>query len=226
MLKSHATFAAAPACAGFLSMLLAVPANAALIGIDWQAAGDGLMVRDTTRRLEWLKLTETAGMAYDDVAGQFGLGGAFEGLRYATNAEVAGLFGTYFGIALGSGAFYGERPGYLDPGVRLASETLGDGVSGGTDEGSGPNANYRLVGLTGEVMLDGSRFALGAVTRWSDTDYYSAKDPLDSFDAYAGDFPWGGSYLVRAGAVPLPAAVWLLGSGMIALGALAKRRRP
>ncbi len=211
--------------AGFLTLILATPADAALIGGDWQTTGDGLMIRDTTTNLEWLKLTETAGMSYGGVSGQLGAGGAFEGLRYATNIEVGDLFGSYFGIALGTGALYGERPAYLDPGVRLASETLGDGISGGTDEFSGPNANYRLVGLTGDLMLDGSRFALGAVTRWSDTDYYTMKDPLTFGDHYAGDFPWIGSYLVRTSAVPLPAAAWLLGWGLVGLGAFAGRSR-
>lgn len=225
MSNASAALAPRPILAGLLAAALTFPADAALIGADWRVAADGLMVRDTTTRLEWLKLTETAGLLYGDVAAQFGAGGLFDGLRYATNAEVIALFGAYFGIDLSAGALYGELPGYLDPGVRLASETLGDGVSGGTDESSGPNANYRLVGLTGELMLGGSRFALGAVTRWSDTDYYSAKDPLALDDIYAGDFPWVGSYLVRSSAVPVPAAIWLLGSGLAALGSLATRRR-
>ncbi|MBZ0072194.1 MAG: hypothetical protein K8I04_10780, partial [Gammaproteobacteria bacterium] len=55
--------------AGFLTLILATPADAALIGGDWQTTGDGLMIRDTTTNLEWLKLTETAGMSYGGVSG-------------------------------------------------------------------------------------------------------------------------------------------------------------
>lgn len=215
--------AAGTGAAALLFLALASPASAALISVDWQAAGDGLMVRDTNTQLEWLNLTQTTGLSYVAVSSQFGAGGGFEGLRYATNAEVITLFGDYFGINLAAG-MYGELPAYLDPGVRLASETLGDGVSGGTDDISGPNANYRLVGLTGDLMMNGSRFALGAVTRWSDTDYYTVKDPLEFFDIYAGDFSWTGSYLVRTAATPLPAAAWLLGAGLIALCGVAKRK--
>lgn len=200
----------------------ALPAHAMLINMDWQTAGDGLMVRDTATNLEWLKLTETAGLPYLTVSTQLGAGGTYAGLRYATNAEVAAVFGDYFGIDLIMG-WYGEVPAYLDPGVRLASEALGDGVSGGTDDVSGPNANYRLVGLTGELMLNGSPFALGAVTRWSDTDYYRIKDPLSSGDFYAGDFDWIGSYLVRTAETPIPAAAWLLLSGVLALAGMARR---
>lgn len=210
--------------AALLFLALTLPANAALISVDWQSAGDGLLVRDTNTQLEWLKLTQTSGLSYAAVSSQFGAGGGFEGLRYATNAEVVALFGDYFGISLAAGMSR-EVPAYLDPGVRLASETLGDGVSGGTDEISGPNANYRLVGLTGDLMMNGSRFALGAVTRWSDTDYYTVKDPLEFFDIYAGDFSWTGSYLVRTAATPLPAAAWLLGAGLMALYGVAKRKQ-
>lgn len=213
----------AAVCAASLAMFSPRQADAALIGADWLSPGDALMVRDTTTGLEWLKLTETAGLSYAQVSTQFGAGGSFAGLRFATNTEVLALFGDYFGISLAAGMFR-EVPAYLDPGVRLASETLGDGVSGGTDPVSGPNANYRLVGFTGNTMLDGSPFALGAVTRWSDTDYYTVKDPLAAWDIYAGDFDWIGSYLVRPAAVPVPAAAWLLGSGLALLAGFARRK--
>lgn len=221
MRRSIVLSALAATSAGILSILSSQQADAALIGADWMLPGDGLMVRDTTTNLEWLKLTETAGLSYAQVSGQLGTGGSFAGLRFATNTEVLALFGDYFGISLAAG-MPREVFAYLDPGVRLASETLGDGVSGGTDPISGPNANYRLVGFTGDAMLNGSPFALGAVTRWSDTDYYTVKDPLEFYETYASDFDWIGSYLVRPAAVPLPAAAWLLGSGLLGLAGLAR----
>ena len=209
--------------------VVSLNASAVLINHDWQVAGDGLIVRDTTTNLEWLKLTETMGMTYDNVSSQFLMGGSFEDLRYATNAEVIAIFTQYFGIPLGPSSYYGEIPAYIDPGVRLASEALGTGVSGGTDEVSGPNANYILVGYTGELMMDGGRFALGAHTRWSDTDYFSAQDPLGSHAAYyaisASFDSVRGSYLVRTAVVPLPAAVWLFGSGLLGLIGIARRKR-
>ncbi|HEY9199006.1 MAG TPA: hypothetical protein VIR60_06535, partial [Gammaproteobacteria bacterium] len=58
-----------------LLLMPALPVHAALINGDWQTAGDGLMVRDTTTSLEWLKLTETAGLSYLTVSGQLGVGG-------------------------------------------------------------------------------------------------------------------------------------------------------
>lgn len=228
MHKPWTFFTSAPVYAGIVSFALSFPASAALIGVDWQTAGDSLLVRDTTTNLEWLKLTETTGMTYGAVSGQLGTGGSFEGLRYATNAEVINLFSDYFGIALGPSDYYGETPAYLDPGVRLASEALGTGVSGGTDEFSGPNANYILIGYTGEAMTDESQFVLGARTRWSDTDYFSARDPLPLYAAfYATDTSFDlvrGSYLVRTAVVPLPAAAWLFGSGLLGVMALTRRK--
>ena len=223
----------------FVSMvplLAAAPAHAALITTDWLVPGDGLVVRDTTSGLEWLNLTQTANLSYAQVSAELGAGGGFEGWRYASNAEVVGLFGDYFGISLAA-AFYGELPAFVDPGVRLASETLSDGVSGGSDINS-PNANYRLIGFTADVRDNGNPFVLGARSRWTDTDYFTVRDPLDTLD-YAGWDPnalitdttfaheWVGSYLVRPTAVPLPAAAWLLGSGLLLLaGGLRRKANP
>lgn len=215
------------------SLFCAMPAHAVLITVDWLMPGDGLTVRDTTTSLEWLNLTQTANLSYAQVFAELGAGGGFDGWRYATNTEVVDLFGTYFGIGLTAG-FYGELPAVVDPGVRLASETLSDGVSGGTDIFS-PNANYRLIGFTSDVRLNGNRFVLGARSRWSDTDYFTVRDPLlpdelaiwDPNALAISEFyahEWIGSYLVRPAAVPVPAAAWLLGSGLMLLAGTVRRR--
>lgn len=224
--------------ATLLSLFAAAPVNAALINVDWQSAGDGLLVRDTDTGLEWLKLTKTVGRSYTQVAGQFAAGGEFAGLRYASNAEVVDLFDE-FGISLSGD--YGERP-IVDPGVRQASETLGDGISVSLDmafsadaDSDSEYANYVLVGYTGDRRLDGRHFAVGARSRLSDTDYFTTEDPVsplyyapwEPYTLVTGDDyvdAWIGSYLVRTVAAPLPAAFWLLGSGLLAVGALARRR--
>lgn len=154
--------------------------------------------------------------------------------RFATYME-AGAIEILHSWRLPLGHVLREAPAYLDPGVRLASETLGDGISGGTDEVSGPNANYRLVGLSADVRLNGAHFVVGARTRWSDTDYFTVKDPVGAFELTSWDpyglvtddffaHEWIGSYLVRTSAVPVPAAAWLLGSGLVVLAGTARRR--
>lgn len=215
-----------------LSLWSATSADAALINRDWQVAGDGLIVRDTNTHLEWLKLTQTFGMSYTSVSDQLGSGGMFAGFRYATNTEVVDLFSDYFGISLSG--FYGEAPAVVDAGVRTASETLGDGISEEFHSDS-PNAYYRLIGLTGTMRLNGNHFVVGARSRMSDTDYFTIKDPVSLFEYATWDpnalitgdafsHEWVGSYLVRSFAAPLPAAAWLLGAGLVALGGVIRRR--
>ena len=232
-----ASFVALPVrSATLLSLFAVAPVNAALINVDWQNAGDGLLVRDTETGLEWLKLTETVGRSYSQVFGQLTAGGEFAGLRFASNAEVVDLFNE-FGISLSGD--YGQRP-IVDPGVRLASETLGDGVSVSLDlaasaDADSEYANYVLVGYTDDRRLDGRHFAVGARSRLSDTDYFTTEDPVsplyyvpwEPYTLVTGDDyadAWIGSYLVRTVAAPLPAAFWLFGSGLLAVGALARRR--
>ena len=48
---------------------------------------------DTTAGLEWLDLTLSTGLSFDEVAAELGPGGLFEGFRHATAAEIATFWG-------------------------------------------------------------------------------------------------------------------------------------
>ena len=207
----------------FFIVTLSIPSisQAVLINLNWQTANDGLIVRDTTTSIEWLNVSESYGLTYDYVSGEFGVGGAFEGMRYATNDEVINLFATYFNLDLSANQFP-EWPGYIDPAVRLASETIGDGISSGWDNYSGPDAGYIVSGYTADLRLDGERFWLGAQTTYSDSWYFTAEDPRDPF-ALTNPLSRTGSFLVRP--VPVPAAAWLFGSGLIGLVGFARRKK-
>jgi hypothetical protein len=66
-------------------------AHAELISTDWKVEGDGYSTLDTISGKEWLDLSLTSGMTYNQVASQLGEGGEFEGWRLPTEDEVLTL---------------------------------------------------------------------------------------------------------------------------------------
>jgi hypothetical protein len=54
--------------------------------------GPGSITLDTNTGFEWLDVTISADRSFDDVSGQFGAGGDFDGFRHATRGEIAALF--------------------------------------------------------------------------------------------------------------------------------------
>ena len=75
-----------------IALLLAAPgpAWATFIEIDLNAPGDALITRDTASGLDWLDVTEVAGLSYNDLLS--GAGGWLDaGWRWATTGEVCGL---------------------------------------------------------------------------------------------------------------------------------------
>ena len=55
----------------------------------------GTYFQDTDTGLYWIKLTETRGNSYDDMTAELGLGGNFEGWRFATLEEVESFIAAY-----------------------------------------------------------------------------------------------------------------------------------
>jgi hypothetical protein len=85
------------ALCGLVSGLLLLAAGtsntcAALVSVDLNGPGDNLLTQDTISGLVWLDLTQTTNQSFNSVFAQLGSGGTFEGFRYATLAEVAGLW--------------------------------------------------------------------------------------------------------------------------------------
>lgn len=72
---------------------------------------NGLTTIDTSTGLEWLDLTETSGIAYQDVARELKPGGAFEGYKHAKGEEILNLF---FGFGLESGPVNKTHLRFLD----------------------------------------------------------------------------------------------------------------
>ena len=77
--------------AATLAVAMAGSANAGYISLDWQEEGDELAFLDEDAGIEWLKLTETAGMSINDVQAELGAGGLYEGWRLASAFEVESI---------------------------------------------------------------------------------------------------------------------------------------
>lgn len=200
--------------------------NATLMPADWKAADDNLITHDTDTGLKWLDLTMSINRSFNDVSTQLGVGGDFEGFRYATETELF-TFWTNAGIPDidNNIASFGSLANYLP--IQLLQE---------------------LVGLTLDRSLIIKR-SLGII----DADYVSSFsgntlkqvpyleiDPDDNTGLAVlsglftspqnsqGGVIFGphGHWLVQsnAAAIPEPHILWLLGSGLLGLIGIAKRK--
>ena len=193
------------------ALVLSTNVNASIISTDWQTVGDNLITHDTVSGLDWLDLTETNNLSYNAVVSELGAGGVYEGFRVATSAEVVALWSN-FGIDLSAGAprFVG---GYHDPSIQTAASVLGNIVY-----------EYNTIfphGVLGYVLAtEQLTYQIGAFQDPSDT-YYNTVSPNNNSTNLTQSFEFAGTYLVSA--VPVPAAVWLFGYGLIGLVGLARR---
>ncbi len=157
---------------------LSINANAALIN-------NGTYTTDSATGLDWLDLSLTNSMSYDQVSSQFGVGGLFEGYRYATVAEL---------------------------------DAFGSGASLATIDDLWASSAGAILFFTADFTGSGN-VVVG---------YYDLAQAL--FNPSQTSYPSGAatsslaSALVSVSAVPLPAAVWLFGSGLIGLVGAARRK--
>ena len=73
-----------------VAMLGAPSARAELVEVDLNTPGDALVTRDTDTGLDWLDLTESTNLSFDQVEADVG-GFIADGWRHATGAEVCAL---------------------------------------------------------------------------------------------------------------------------------------
>jgi len=201
-------------------LIISSNANATVISLDWRVAGDNLITRDTGSGLDWLDLTETNNMSYDTVQGQLGVGGAFEGFRYATNAEVISMWAN-FGIDL---SFPAGEPAVsgIDTRIETVASILGNNVGAVGQLGylgtfGITSDSYTYVGASPNYIDRlGAYIASNKSYFWLET-YSAIERDRNSLDT--------ASYLVQTSVVPIPATVWLFGSGLIGLVSFAKPRK-
>jgi uncharacterized protein YjbI with pentapeptide repeats len=104
-------------------MIVSVRPIGTLSEADWQVPGDGQITFDSATGLDWLNLTVTANMSVTDVTAGLGPGGAFEGFRYATAAEVEQLFANAGLTGFGTEAT-GTIQGNTDPVLEATAAQL------------------------------------------------------------------------------------------------------
>lgn len=73
-------------------LLYAGAADGSIESADDPVFGPGSIAVDTDTGLEWLDLGATVGLSYDEVVAQTGVGGTFEGFRYAMGHELSTFF--------------------------------------------------------------------------------------------------------------------------------------
>ncbi len=201
-----------------------------------QAAGvDGYnLTTDTDTGFQWLDLTLSNFRSYNDVASNFGLTGDFYGYRHATRAEILELW-SHAGINW-TGNFSNQpanKQGIIDlidhvgptgvipDTIAYGDRTLALGWYNDAADGSNPNAPSR-----GSLQLfspDPDSIEYGPAF-WGCTE--CAKATLIEENAFSLDSsnPYTGHWLV-ATTVPIPGAVWLLGSGLLGLIGFSKRKK-
>jgi hypothetical protein len=79
------------------TLLLSITAaQATLVETDWKTEGDALATLDTETGIEWLDVTQTINMSINQVDSLTRTGGAFEGWRLPTRAEVGEMMVSAF----------------------------------------------------------------------------------------------------------------------------------
>jgi hypothetical protein len=173
-------------------------ASAALTSADWLSVGDEKLTIDDSG-LQWLDLSETAGQSYNAVAAQLVAGGLFEDFRYATAAEVEGLWDS----AGGDDRFYdgwsAENNGVFD----VLAPYWGDSYC--IDKGCATGTGYAST-LIDQVTQSGKHASWMIYDLWSD--FRTANwDRLARFNGNHADASSSkdrASALVRKNSVPVP----------------------
>lgn len=200
---------------------LSSKADAALIAITDSAfpGGTDNITRDTVTGFDWLDLTASSGISYNDITAQFSSGGTYEGWRHATKAEVNALFTSSAGLTLGSQSLADPLATQL---IALVGTTQTNSLLHSTaarglynDDASGTNGSLPGVG---QVIVRTQSNIFSAQT---DVGILDDQPFLKNMVPASGTGHW----LVRA--VPEPSSMVLLVIGVsgCGIGRLAQKRR-
>lgn len=188
---------------------MANTAQAAVVVANDTVFGPGSVLRDSGTNLDYLRLDKTMGYGYAGVEAEFGAGGDFAGWTVASSAQMLSLGGS---LGLTQGAT-GIAQLSMAAQLRDWFCPLFTCVNTST-------THVYARGLVSDLHTDVSQhlaFSIGG--------RFNVSPPEVDF-RISGFAPVSATgeevFLVRA--VPLPAAVWLFGSGLLGLIGVARRK--
>ena len=183
--------------------------NAALIDNDSYTT-------DNVSGLDWLDLSVTDAQSYNSALS------LNPGWRLATHNEISNLYSILFDGIYDTSGGYG-----------VSSTVSGAAYS---DQSLDVSRAFELFGLTNNTAVISSQgyyehndgtLRMGGVSQLSTTgDTYVYFDYTSNEDDFREiGHSQVGVYMVRTSVVPLPSTVWLLGSGLIGLVSIARRKK-
>lgn len=202
-------------CIALTLSLMTQPCHAAIIDM-------GDFLTDTNSRLDWLDVTKTMNMPFNYVSGQFGIGGQFEGWRYATGDEFNTLLSSWTGVD--NNGYMATDTTHSQPSVDGLVTMLGSTLDSYLMDSSGETYDSSVGLAPGEawdytqgfIADDYGQFGYKYTAMIFDreahsiprrsfesvdfyTAHYSGADPSGSYNRY-------GSYLVRQSNISIPIA--------------------
>jgi len=173
----------------------------------------------TVDGVDWLDLTATSGMSYNDVSAQLGPGGTLEGWAYASTAQVEGLWTAFGGDAAYYDGWSTQNNGLFD----LIAPLFGDLVCEFSSCAVGEGWSYWLTGDAASSNTQWYSFTYDSVGQAA-TQTYDLISSLHNEASNSDADVSRGSALIRVAPVPIPAAGWLFGTGLLGLFGIARRK--
>ena len=204
-----------------LSFAISTAANAAVITHGNLTTDDTTDYITDTSSGRTYKRFDTFDLTYADTLAAVGTGGQYEGWSIATSTIADDFYGAALSMATtpctgaaSYGTYCGTITGWSDGNFGSSIDLFEDDFW--------YLSTYTTPGRSENILGLGSITGGGYVYVYDD---WAGPSVADSFFAGTGSVPLNALLYKDASVVPVPAAVWLFGSGLIGLIGLARRKK-